>query len=231
VSTSNKIKAKLKEAGKRFWAGDNISEYLEEGDKQKLIDELAPKFESVLEGLVIDIENDPNSHDTGRRLAKMYINELMAGRYDARPNATAFPNDSEDRYEGMLVVRSELTSMCSHHHQIVRGVAYIGILAADKLIGLSKYTRIAQWCAERGTLQEELANDIAREIIKATGTKDLGVYIQATHGCVENRGVKAHSSLTQTTVLKGAFKDEGKVQKEFMDNIKLQQSFAGSQGQ
>lgn len=231
METSKKIKAKLKDAGKRFWAGDNISEYLEEGDKQKLIDELAPKFESVLEGLVIDIENDPNSHDTGRRLAKMYINELMAGRYDARPNATAFPNDSEDRYEGMLVVRSELTSMCSHHHQIVRGVAYIGILAADKLIGLSKYTRIAQWCAERGTLQEELANDIAREIIKATGTKDLGVYIQATHGCVENRGVKAHSSLTQTTVLKGAFKDEGKVQKEFMDNIKLQQSFAGSQGQ
>ena len=231
METSKKIKAKLKDAGKRFWAGDNISEYLEEGDKQKLIDELAPKFESVLEGLVIDIENDPNSHDTGRRLAKMYINELMAGRYDTRPNATAFPNDSEDRYEGMLVVRSELTSMCSHHHQIVRGVAYIGILAADKLIGLSKYTRIAQWCAERGTLQEELANDIAREIIKATGTKDLGVYIQATHGCVENRGVKAHSSLTQTTVLKGAFKDEGKVQKEFMDNIKLQQSFAGSQGQ
>lgn len=228
--TSNKIKDKLKQAGKRFWAGDNISEYLEEGDKQKLIDELTPKFEAVLDGLVIDIENDPNSNDTGRRLAKMYINELMAGRYDPMPKATAFPNDGDDRYEGMLVVRSELTSMCSHHHQIVRGVAYIGILAADKLIGLSKYTRIAQWCAERGTLQEELANDIAREIMKATGTKDLGVYVQATHGCVENRGVKAHSSLTQTTVLKGSFKEEGKVQKEFMDNIKLQQSYAQGKG-
>ena len=130
----------------------------------------------------------------------------------------------------MLVVRSELTSMCSHHHQIVRGVAYIGIIASEKLIGLSKYTRIAQWCAERGTLQEELANDIAREIQRATGTENLGVYIQATHGCVENRGVKAHSSLTQTTVLKGAFKNEGKVQKEFMDNIKLQQQFANGKG-
>ena len=225
--TSNKIKTKLKESGKRFWAGDNISEYLEEGDKQKLIDELTPKFEAVLDGLVIDIENDPNSHDTGRRLAKMYINELMTGRYDPMPNATAFPNDGEDRYEGMLVVRSELTSMCSHHHQIVKGVAYIGILAADKLIGLSKYTRIAQWCAERGTLQEELANDIAREIQKATGTENLGVYIQATHGCVENRGVKAHSSLTQTTVLKGAFFDDPGTKKEFFDNIKLQQSYAG----
>ena len=86
---------------------------------------------------------------------------------------------------------------------------------------MSKYTRIAQWCAERGTLQEELANDIAREIMKATGSKDIGVYVQATHGCVENRGVQAHSSPTQTTVLKGTFKDEAKVQKEFMDNIKL----------
>ena len=227
METSKKIKEKLQKAGKRFWAGDNISEFLEEGDQQKLIDELAPKFESVLEGLVIDIENDPNSMDTGRRLAKMYINELMAGRYEPMPKATAFPNDSIDRYEGMLVVRSELTSMCSHHHQIVRGVAYIGIIASEKLIGLSKYTRIAQWCAERGTLQEELANDIAREIQKATGTKNLGVYIQATHGCVENRGVKAHSSLTQTTVLKGAFFDDPGTKKEFFDNIKLQQSYAG----
>ena len=226
METSKKIKEKLQKAGKRFWAGDNISEYLEEGDQQKLIDELAPKFEAVLEGLVIDIENDPNSNDTGRRLAKMYINELMAGRYEPMPKATAFPNDSIDRYEGMLVVRSELTSMCSHHHQIVRGVAYIGIIASEKLIGLSKYTRIAQWCAERGTLQEELANDIAREIQKATGAEHLGIYIQATHGCVENRGVKAHSSLTQTTVLKGAFKDDPSTKKEFMDNVKLQQSYA-----
>ena len=230
MDTSKKIKTRLQEAGKRFWAGDNISDFIEEGEKQQLIDELAVKFEDVLQGLVIDTENDPNSNETGRRLAKMYINELMAGRYEPMPNATAFPNTGEDRYEGMLVVRSELTSMCSHHHQIVRGVAYIGILAADKLIGLSKYTRIAQWCAERGTLQEELANDIAREIMKATGTKDLGVYVQATHGCVENRGVKAHSSLTQTTVLKGSFKEEGKVQKEFMDNIKLQQSYAQGKG-
>ena len=83
----------------------------------------------------------------------------------------------------MLVVRCELRSVCSHHHQPVSGVAYIGLLAAHKLIGLSKYTRIAQWCARRGTLQEELVNDIVREIEKATETIDLGVYLQATHGC------------------------------------------------
>jgi len=223
---SEAIRNNLKRDNKRYWAGDNISEYITEENKEALIDEATDAFESVLDVLLIDRETDPNSHGTARRLAKMYYNEIMAGRYDPAPDATAFPNDSEDRYEGMLVVRSELRSMCSHHHQPVAGVAYIGIIAAQKLIGLSKYTRIAQWCARRGTLQEELANDIAREIMKATGSDNVAVYIQATHGCCENRGIMAHSSLTQTTVLKGAFKDDGNTKKEFFDNIKLQQEFA-----
>jgi GTP cyclohydrolase I len=216
----------MKRDKKRFWAGDNISEYIDDKMKEQLINETTLAFEKVLDCLLIDRENDPNSKGTARRLAKMYFNEVMAGRYETPPDATAFPNDSADRYEGMLVVRSELRSMCSHHHQPVVGVAYIGIIAAEKLIGLSKYTRIAQWCARRGTLQEELCNDIAREIQKATGATDLGVYIQATHGCCENRGIMAHSSLTQTTVLKGAFKDDMGTKKEFMDNIKMQQEFS-----
>jgi GTP cyclohydrolase I len=210
----------------RYWAGDNISKYIKDEERAQLVDELTAKFEGVLDSLIIDRHTDPNSRGTARRLAKMYLYEIMAGRYDPAPDATAFPNDSEDRYEGMLVVRSELRSMCSHHHQPVAGVAYIGIIAAQKLIGLSKYTRIAQWCSRRGTLQEELANDIAREIQKATGSENVAVYIQATHGCCENRGIMAHSSLTQTTVLKGAFKEDGNTKKEFFDNIKLQQEFA-----
>jgi GTP cyclohydrolase I len=220
------LRERMRSEGKRFWAGDNISDYVNEGTKQILINEATEAFEKVLDSLLIDRENDPNSKGTARRLAKMYYNEIMAGRYEPGPDCTAFPNDSEDRYEGMLVVRSELRSMCSHHHQPVTGVAYIGILAANKLIGLSKYTRIAQWCARRGTLQEELCNDIAREIMRATDSQDVGVYIQATHGCCENRGIMAHSSLTQTTVLKGAFWDDPATRKEFMDNIKLQQEFA-----
>ena len=226
MSKSEEIKARLVQAKQRYWAGDNISSVLQEGDKEELINEATTAFESVLDALVIDRYQDPNSKGTAKRLAKMYYNEIMAGRYDPMPSATAFPNDSDDRYEGMLVVRSELKSMCSHHHQPVAGVAYIGIIAADKLIGLSKYTRIAQWCARRGTLQEELANDIAREIAGATGAEHLGVYIQATHGCCENRGIMAHSSLTQTTVLRGAFKTDAGTKKEFFDNIKLQQEFS-----
>lgn len=223
---SQVLRTQMKAHGKRFWAGDNISEFVGDHHKEQLINEATRAFEQVLDALLIDRENDPNSKGTARRLANMYYNEIMAGRYDPAPDATAFPNDSEDRYEGMLVVRSELRSMCSHHHQPVSGVAYIGIIAANKLIGLSKYTRIAQWCARRGTLQEELCNDIAREIMRATDSENVGVYIQATHGCCENRGIMAHSSLTQTTVLKGSFQTDPGTKKEFMDNIKLQQDFA-----
>jgi len=226
MKTSGLIKQRLEDKGMRYWAGDNISEVLEEGDKQRLIDELTTKFEDVLDGLVIDRNTDPNSMDTGRRLAKMYITEIMSGRYNPVPKATAFPNDNGRSYKGMLVVRSELKSVCSHHHQPVSGTAYIGIIPGEKVIGLSKYTRIAQWCARRGTLQEELANDIIREIVKATNSEHVGVYIQATHGCCENRGIMAHSSLTQTTVLNGGFLNDSSVKQEFFTNIKLQQEFA-----
>jgi GTP cyclohydrolase I len=219
---SQVLRERMQADGKRFWAGDNISDYMHESDRQHLIEEATTAFEGVLDALLIDRENDPNSRGTARRLAKMYFNEIMSGRYDSRPDATAFPNDSADRYEGMLVVRSELRSMCSHHHQPVSGVAYIGIIAAQKLIGLSKYTRIAQWCARRGTLQEELAIDIAREIQRATESDNVGVYIEAEHGCCVNRGIMAHSSLTQTTVLRGAFLKDASTKKEFFDNVALQ---------
>lgn len=225
---SEKIKERLVADGKRYWAGDNISDFIEDGEHELLIDELTEKFEGVLDSLVIDRATDPNSNDTGRRLAKMYIKELMSGRYYPAPSATAFPNIHENKYDGMLVVRAELKSVCSHHHQPVTGVAYIGIIPGDKVIGLSKYVRIAQWCSRRGTLQEELCNDIAREIMKATDSKDVAVHIGAEHGCCTNRGIMAHSSMTQTTVLKGAFLSDTGTKKEFFDNVKLQMNSGNS---
>jgi GTP cyclohydrolase I len=226
MTIKDKIKQRLVDNNVRYWANDNIADYIEEGEKQQLIDEAVPAFENMLQHLLIDTETDPNSIDTARRMAKMYINEIMSGRYDQMPNPSSFPNYIEGGYEGMLVVRSELTSLCSHHHQTVKGVAYIGIIAGPKLLGLSKYTRIAQWCAMRGTLQEDLNGMIANAIQKETGSEHVGVYVQATHGCCENRGIREKSSLTQTTVLRGAFKDNPATTKEFMDNIKMQQQFA-----
>lgn len=226
MTIKDTIKKRLEDNNVRYWANDNIADYIEEGEKQQLIDEAVPAFENMLQHLLIDTETDPNSIDTARRMAKMYINEIMSGRYDKMPNPSSFPNYIEGGYEGMLVVRSELTSLCSHHHQTVKGVAYIGIIAGPKLLGLSKYTRIAQWCAMRGTLQEDLNGMIANAIQKETGSEHVGVYVQATHGCCENRGIRAKSSLTQTTVLRGAFKENPATTKEFMDNIKMQQQFA-----
>lgn len=223
---SEVISNRLRNSGQRFFANDNISDFISDKERDLLVEEVKTKFEGVLRSLVIDVDHDPNSADTAKRLAKMYVHEIMSGRYYPSPDVTSFPNEGASAYTGMLVVRSELKSICSHHHQTVSGVAYIGIIPNGKVIGLSKYTRIAQWCARRGTLQEELCTDIASEIMKATGSKNVAVYIQAQHGCCENRGLMAHSSLTQTTVLQGSFKDDPSCKKEFFDNIKLQQDFA-----
>ena len=222
-SLSQILREQMKRDGKRFFACDNISDYIDDESREHLINEVSTRFKEVLKSLLIDVENDPNSKGTAKRLAKMYVNEIMAGRYYPAPDSTAFPNDGDQRYEGMLVVRSELKSMCSHHHQPVTGVAYIGIIPGKKVIGLSKYTRVAQWHARRGTLQEELCTDIAKSIMAVTESDDVAVYIQAEHGCCTNRGIMATSSLTQTTVLHGQFHDAS-VKKEFFDNIALQQA-------
>jgi len=226
MNISEKIRKRIDDANGRYYASDNISTFIDEGEKELLIEELTAKFEGVLDSLIIDRHNDPNSAETPKRLAKMYINELMVGRYESSPNITAFPNEGDTKYSGMIVIRAEIKSVCSHHHQPVTGVAYIGIIPAGKVIGLSKYIRIAQWCARRGTLQEELCNHIAEEIMFATKSQNVGVHIGAEHGCCTNRGVMAHSSLTQTTVLNGMFESHD-VKKEFFDNIMLQKQTSG----
>lgn len=221
---SNVIRERIKADSGRFHANDNISKYMNDTEREMLVDELTDKFQSVLSSLIIDTESDPNSRGTARRLAKMYVHETMSGRYYPSPRVAAFPNDGTHGtkpYSGMLVVRAELKSMCSHHHQPVTGVAYIGIIPSQKVIGLSKYIRIAQHCARRGTLQEELCTDIADAIMDATESYDVAVHIQAEHGCCTNRGVMASSSLTQTTVLHGDFRDSG-VKSEFFNNVRMQ---------
>ncbi|QIG70624.1 GTP cyclohydrolase I protein [Rhizobium phage RHph_I1_18] len=225
IPLSSKIRERLNNAGVRFWAGDNISEHISEAEVDALVDELAVKFEGVLDSLVIDRFNDPNSMDTGRRMAKMYVYELMAGRYEKQPNITAFPNtESKTRFTGMLTATAEIKSMCSHHHQPVTGKCWIGILPSTKVIGLSKYARLAQWYARRGTLQEELTRQIADAIMKSTETKDVGVVISAQHGCCTNRGIMAHDSTTFTSVLEGQFFNPS-VKSEFMQFVQMGSQF------
>ena len=202
-----------------------------------LIDELEGAFTDVLYAMVIDRQNDPNSRDTPRRLARMYINELYAGRYYPEPKITAFPNDkpqglgkslpsSGDTYHfnNLLVVQSPFISNCSHHHQIVRGVAYVGILPGKKLIGLSKYTRLVQHLAARGTLQEELTIDIAEALESKTDSPDIAVTLFARHGCCENRGIRSPNSQTTTAEMRGKFMTNPNLRKEFYDNVQMLRS-------
>lgn len=220
VPVSAQIRDRLNQAGKRFWAGDNISEFISDEERKALIDEATKAFENVLDALVIDRHNDPNSMDTGRRMAKMYINELMEGRYSPEPDVTAFPNtEAETRFAGMLVATAEIKSMCSHHHQTVTGKCWIGLLPSTKVIGLSKYARLAQWYGRRGTLQEELTKQIADAIMKHTETKDVAVVISAQHGCCTNRGIMAHDSTTWTSILEGQFYNPS-VKSEFLSYVR-----------
>lgn len=215
------LMVRLREKGLPWTSSDNISEVLRPGDLDRLKVELEIAFEEVLRKLVID-PYDPNSEHTAKRLSKMYIDEIMAGRYEPIPKVTAFPNEGTFKYEGMLVVRAEIKSMCAHHHQPVTGICYMGVIPNGKVIGLSKYVRLAQWLARRGTIQEELTNRIAGALCRATGCIDIAVHIRAEHGCMTNRGVDAHSSLAQTTVLHGQFK-EADVKGEFFNNIAMQE--------
>lgn len=221
---SELIRKQFEEKGIRYWANDNISDYLDLEDIELLQQEATEAFEKVLDALLIDRNTDPNSHGTAARLAKMYMHELFEGRYYPSPNVTAFPNEGTDEYTGMIVIRAELKSQCSHHWQPVHGTCYIGIIPNGKVLGLSKYIRLAQWHARRGTLQEELTVRIANSIKEETGSENIGVHIAAEHGCCTNRGVQAHSSLTQTTYLIGEFLQNPEVKKEFMDCIKLQET-------
>lgn len=221
MKVSERIKMRAQSTGHRFFACDNVSDLIKPGEKEDLINEVAANFELVLQSLIIDTANDPNSRGTAKRLAKMYVNELHSGRFDLEPDITAFPNEGEGAYSGMLVIRAEIISMCSHHHQTVKGTCYIGIIPTKQVIGLSKYARLAQWYARRGQLQEELTVQIAKHIMKATESPNVAVYIEAEHGCMCNRGVNAFSSLTQTTVVKGEF-EKMNVKNEFFQQVQMQ---------
>ena len=220
------IRDRVEHDGNRYYAADNISEFIEDGELELLIDEVADKFEGVLQSLIIDTEDDPNSTGTAKRLAKMYVNEIMSGRYYPAPRVTSFPNDGQ--YDQLIVVRSDIKSMCSHHHQPVSGVCYIACMPGDRVIGLSKYTRIAQHLSQRGHLQEELTEMIAAQIEELTASKAVGVYIRARHGCCENRGIMSSNSSTQTTVLKGELKTNPALKNEFMHNVQIQENLDAS---
>jgi len=195
---------------------------LSEKDKEKMIKKATKAYARFLEALDCDWQNDPNSNDTPRRVAKAYVNDLWAGRYSPMSNITAFPSDG---YDGIVQESNiPLTSMCSHHHQTIGGRVSIAYVPSKDglVVGLSKLNRLVEHFGRRGAIQEQLTVAIHNAVDKiCEGNIGVAVMIDATHNCVSCRGVKHQGASMQTAKLSGCFLEEEAARAEFYKNIEL----------
>lgn len=196
---------------------------LTEEQKWDMVDKAEKAYGEFLDALGVDWRNDPNSSDTPRRVAKAYVFDLFAGRYNAMSEITSFPSDG---YDGIVIERNiPLTSMCSHHHQTIGGVVHIGYVVGEggRVIGLSKLNRIVEHFGRRGAIQEQLTSAIHQAVDKiCEGNKGVIVTTVATHNCVSCRGVKHQGASMVTTKASGVFlNNENQARKEFFDSLKI----------
>ena len=217
---SVKIRERLKAARRRFNANDNIADFMEPGELEKLLDEVTVKMEGVLDSLVIDTSRDHNTTDTARRVAKMYVNEVFRGRYVQPPTITEFPN-AERLNELMIVGPITVRSACSHHFCPVIGQVWIGVMPNEhtNVIGLSKYARLAEWVMGRPQIQEEAVVQLADLIQHKTKPDGLAIVMQATHYCMAWRGVKDMDSKMINSVMRGVFLKDANLRREFLSLI------------
>lgn len=220
VPVSVRIRERVKAARKRFHANDNIADFIEPGELEKLLDEVSDKMEAVLDSLVIDTENDHNTGDTARRVAKMYVNEVFKGRYVQGPEVTEFPN-AEHLNELMIVGPITVRSACSHHFCPVIGKIWIGVMPNEhtNVIGLSKYARLAEWIMGRPQIQEEAVIQLADLIQHKTQPDGLAIVMEASHYCMAWRGVKDMDSKMINSVMRGVFLKDANLRREFLSLI------------
>jgi len=214
---SVKIRERIQNARKRFNANDNIADFIEPGDMERLLDEVELKMQGVLESMVIDTVNDHNTNDTARRVAKMYLNEVFKGRYVQPPPITEFPN-AEHLNELMIVGPIRVRSACSHHFCPVIGQVWIGVMPNERtnVIGLSKYARLAEWVMGRPQIQEEAVVMLADLIQEKTQPDGLAIVMEASHFCMGWRGVKDLDSKMINSVMRGVFLKDPNLRREFL---------------
>jgi GTP cyclohydrolase IA len=217
---SVKIRERIEASRQRFHANDNIAAFIQPGELDALLEEVAGKMKGVLSSLVIDTVNDHNTGDTARRVAKMYINEVFRGRYVPAPAITEFPNASHLN-ELMIVGPITVRSACSHHFCPVIGKVWIGVLPNEhtNVIGLSKYARLAEWVLGRPQIQEEAVVQLADLIMEKTQPDGLAIVMEATHFCMAWRGVKDMDSKMINSVMRGAFLKDSNLRREFLSLI------------
>ena len=217
---SVKIRERLAAARKRYNANDNIAEFIEPGELEKLLDEVESKMQGVLDSLVIDTAKDHNTRTTARRVAKMYVNEVFKGRYTQAPAITEFPN-AEHLNELMIVGPITVRSACSHHFCPVIGKIWIGVLPNEhtNVIGLSKYARLVDWVMGRPQIQEEAVVQLADLIMEKTQPDGLAIVMEASHFCMSWRGVREMDSKMLNSVMRGVFLKDPNLRREFLSLI------------
>ena len=223
-SASARIRERIKSDGGSFLANDNISEYIKPGELIELGVEVADRVRDLLETLVIDVENDHNTRETAERVSRMYINEVFKGRYHEQPKVTSFPNAKklDEIYTvGPMTVRSA----CSHHFVPIIGNVWIGIKPGSRVIGLSKFSRVADWVFSRPHIQEEAVMILADEIEKLCEPQGLGIIIKAEHYCMKLRGVKEPQCSMVNSVVRGDFRHDASLKQEFFELVRQQQAF------
>ena len=217
VPASQRIRARIEAAGRRFHANDNIAEFIEPGDLSELQREIEAKLSGVLESLVIDTRSDHNTQETAKRVAKMYVHEIFRGRYVPAPPVTEFPN--VERLNELLIVGPiTVRSACSHHLCPIIGKLWIGVLPNEhsNLIGLSKYVRLADWVMSRPQIQEEAVTHLADLLQDAMQPDGLAIVMEADHFCMQWRGVKETDSKMINSVMRGSFLKDPNLRREFL---------------
>ena len=219
---SARIRARLVKSRRRFHANDNIADFLEPGELDALLSEVEGKFKGVLESLVIDTDSDHNTRDTARRVAKMYLTEVFRGRYAAPPPVTEFPNAAALN-ELMIVGPITVRSACSHHFCPIMGRLWIGLMPNEhsNLIGLSKYSRLAEWVMSRPQIQEEAITQMAELLMAKVRPDGLAVVMEADHFCMHWRGVKDTETKMINSVMRGSFLKNHHLRAEFLALLKL----------
>ena len=215
LKVSSIIRDRIKNAGARFHSNDNISDFINEDELPLIQAEVEAAMESVLEALIIDTDNDHNTNETAKRVAKMFVNETFGGRYIPQPRVTSFPNMG---YKSLYTTGPiSIRSTCAHHFQNIVGKCWVGILPEEEVIGLSRFNRIIHHIAERPQIQEEMTTQIAEALKEYAKTPNVAVIVKAEHHCMTHRGVKEHESDMTTAIMLGAFDSHEPLKREFYD--------------
>lgn len=222
-SVSERIRARLRSAGVTFLANDNIADHILDGELEGLEREVADRVRDLLHALVIDIENDHNTEETAERVARMYLHEVFKGRYHQQPKIASFPNvkQLDEIYTvGPITVRSA----CSHHLVPIMGNCWIGIKPGSRVIGLSKFTRVADWVFSRPHIQEEAVMILADEIERLCEPLGLGIIVKAQHYCMKWRGVREPQTSMVNSVVRGDFRHDPSLKQEFFELVRQQEA-------